>query len=133
MRRTLLPTLLAATFLAAGAAPPDKPFELNGDGRLGLVGDRKPGQPLRPAFFALDRPVKGSVPVLSTRPLFHGLPADANEPPATTVPLYEFVHKDGQRRAYSVEATWSRPGYERAKQPVCLVWRNPVQVVLPRE
>lgn len=124
--------------------------------RFGTVRNLKPKQELRPAFFALDRPAKGSVPVYAReasgggrglqvgepspalagprpQPVFYGLPADTKEPPAPAVPLYEFVHQDGRRRAYSTDSSWSKPGYERAKQPLCLVWRNPLGVALARE
>ena len=29
------------------------------------------------------------------------------KPPATTLPLYEFVHGDGKQRAYSVDPKWT--------------------------
>jgi hypothetical protein len=96
------------------------------------------------AFFALDRPGKGTVPVhageagleAGTRPgtpLFHALPADMKEPPATAVPLYEFVPEDGKKRAYSIDADATIPGYRRAEKPLCLVWRNPIRVALPSQ
>src|SRR5262249_56206818 len=108
-----------------------------------LKGDRA-GQEV--AFFALDRPIKGSIPILeegekrlqagdSAREdraaLFHGLPADTKEPPATTVPLYEFLSPDRKQPAYSTERSWSEPGFRRAKRPLCLVWRNPMRLVVP--
>lgn len=108
-------------------------YELDENGRLGTGRDLKPGQPRRPVFFAQDRPTTGTVPIPGTPPLFHGLPASMKGPPATAVPLHEFVHTDGKQRMYSVDASWSRPDYVRAKQPVCLVWRNPMQVALPGE
>jgi hypothetical protein len=107
------------------------------------------GRSLRIAFFAPDRPARGTVPVCAERasagdrflavggpakktegkrtaPLFYALPAETKEPPATTVPLFEFVHDDGEPRAYSTDASFSRPGYRRSERPVCLVWRNPL-------
>ena len=68
------------------------------------------------------KPEDGRKPV----PLFYALPADQKDPSATTVPLYEFRHKDGVRRAYSTDGSWSRPGFHRMKEPVCRVWRNPM-------
>ena len=118
--------------------------------RFGTVHERKPGQTAPIAFFALDRAGPGTVPIhvrdtdggtalqLNVPPtgrpvpLFHGLAADTKKPPATAVPLYEFV-KDGEKRVYSTDGSWSRAGYERAARPICLVWRNPVRVVLPAE
>jgi hypothetical protein len=100
------------------------------------------------AFFALERPGAGTVPVFASgtilvagkrpasegaAPLFHALPADAQEPPATTVPLHEFVGPDGKSRAYSTDESWPEPGYRRAERPVCRVWANPLRVDLSRE
>jgi hypothetical protein len=61
------------------------------------------------------------------------LPRDHQEPPATAAPLYEFVHEDGARRAYSTDPSWSSPGYRRSEEPLCLVWKNPLAVELPPE
>jgi hypothetical protein len=49
------------------------------------------------------------------------------------VPLYEFVHRDGKRRAYATDRGWQGEGFARAEKPLCLVWRNPTRVVLARE
>jgi hypothetical protein len=89
----------------------------------------------RPAFFAPDRPLPGTVPVLASKvglrvgrrgetgALFHALPADATAP--GTAPLYEYLRREGGRRAYSVDAGLSLAGYRRADRPLCLVWRCP--------
>ncbi len=98
------------------------------------------------AFFALDRPTAGAVPVYEwpsapgeralrigepprpggeATPLFHALPTGAAHQPPTTVPLYEFVHKDGKRRAYSVQEALPAQGWRRLAKPLCLVWRSP--------
>lgn len=60
---------------------------------------------------------------------FYALPADAANPPAATVPLFEDVAADGRRR-YSVDP---RPaaGFTRSAAPVCRVWPNPFTV--PRD
>ncbi len=122
-------------------------------GRYGTFRDLTPGQEARVAFFALDRSIKGAVPVYAHEepgggrclqvgtpsgspkpaPLFYALPADTKQPPATAVPLYEFIHREGKQRAYSTDPSWTQPGYERMKQPLCLVWNNPMRLVLPRE
>jgi len=110
------------------------------------------GHGLRAAFFAPGRPRPGAVPVYDFgrdeghrslhvgKPpdaravmLFFALPADTTPAPAGTVPLYEFVHSDGKRRAYATDKEWSRPGFRRSERPLCLVWRNPLDVTLPRE
>jgi hypothetical protein len=116
--------------------------------RFGTVRELKAKQSAPVAFFALDRSGEGTVPVYAgdegalrigaskdrqPAPVFHALPADSKQQPATAVPLYEFVHKDGRRRAYSTDGDWTSPGYERSAKPICLVWRNPLRVVLPRE
>jgi hypothetical protein len=116
--------------------------------RFGTMRERKPKQPASVAFFALERPGEGTVPVSAgdngglhigdfkdrkTTPLFHAVPADGKQPPATTVPLYEFVHKDGRKRVYSTDGDWSNSGYKRSEKPICRVWRNPLRIVLPRE
>jgi len=104
----------------------------------------KPGR-RRLAFFALDRERRGSLPVYEVRirkgqrvlkvggapspgarPVFHALPAKAGQRPATTVPLYEYVHSDSGKRAYSTDASLSMAGYARSASPFCLVWRNPM-------
>jgi hypothetical protein len=85
------------------------------------------------AFFAPDRPLAGTVPVLAGKEglrvgkadeagaVFYALPAQGPAQPAT-VPLYEYRRGDGPGRAYSVEGRLSLPGYERAEQPLCRVW-----------
>src|SRR5207302_9629410 len=112
--------------LSTGPAP-----ERFGTARLGKAGDP------RVAFFAPDRELPGSVPLLSGeeglrlgRPgeagaLCYGFPADTPSPPRTTTPLYEYRPRQGSRRAYSVNPSLSLPGYERPGRPLCLVWRLP--------
>jgi hypothetical protein len=88
------------------------------------------------AFLALDRAVKGSVPVKLTsgaEPAFHALTADAKEPPPGTVPLYEFVHRDGQQRFYSTDKERTKPDFTRSAEPVGRVWPNPLTVRLPAD
>jgi hypothetical protein len=118
-------------------------------GPFGAASALKPKQ-IRPiAFLALDRAVEGTVPVYprtgeggglqvgnpaAGQPvLFHALPADTKNPPATALPLFELVHQDGKQRAYSVDPTRTRTGFTRREQPLCFVWRNPLQVALPAE
>jgi hypothetical protein len=116
--------------------------------RFGAVRELQAKQAVPVAFFALDRRGEGTVPVYAgangalqiseskdrqSAHLFHVLPADSANPPATTTPLYEFVHKDGRNRAYSTDGDWTSPGYKRSEKPICRVWRNPLRIVLPRE
>ena len=107
------------------------------------------------AFFALDRPTTGTIAVcretdaeggsklIALSPsavkedkaavVFYSLPVALNNPPATTVPLYEFIQADNSRRAYSTDPHWSMSGYRRADQPVCRVWRSPLSADLSWE
>ena len=127
----------------------------SGSSRLGTAGRsgrERSGRPI--ALFAPDRPMPGSVAVYEDgdgvlqvraaagsrppgegKPLFYALPADASSPaPPTVSParvspagvsLYEFVHRDGVRRAYCTDVSWTSPGFRRSQRPVCLVWRDP--------
>ncbi len=93
------------------------------------------GEAARLAFFAPDRPLPGTIPVVAEagalrigqpgkgEALFHALPADTKQPPAATTPLYEYRQRGGTGRAYSVDPALARPGYERTAL-VCLVWRT---------
>lgn len=116
--------------------------------------DREGGplQHERAEFFALERPGTGTVPLFAANvegspglvvgqragdvasdPRIHAVPADAKEAPAATVPLYEFVGPAGKPRVYSLDPSWSGPGYERRDRPVCRVWPNPLRVPLAWE
>ncbi|HEX5272755.1 MAG TPA: hypothetical protein VFW33_19795 [Gemmataceae bacterium] len=112
-----------------------------GDGHYGFAGAlKKKGE--APAFFALDRPRPGSVavyaagglrteaPAAGAKPVFHALPADLRDPPATAIPLYEFVHADGKRRTYTTDRHWHGEGFTRSEKPLCLVWRSPTRLAL---
>jgi hypothetical protein len=105
------------------------------------------------AFFALDRPAAGTVAVRQIKDAagegrlvavgalettgdapsvaFYALPAGRENPPATTVPLYEFISDKGSKRFYTTDQTWIKPGYRRSDAPICRVWRNPMTVTLP--
>ncbi|HZT81707.1 MAG TPA: hypothetical protein VFA26_15880 [Gemmataceae bacterium] len=121
-------------------------YRTGGKDGPGLGTVRRDGKPVGPAaFLALDRPAKGTIAVRQDergrltaggaeegpKPLFHALPADVKEPPATTAPLYEFVHEKHGSRFYTTDAGWSKEGYRREERPVCRVWRNPGRVALP--
>jgi hypothetical protein len=114
--------------------------------RFGAFAESRATPAKRNAFFALDRPGKGTVPIFAeavqdagwvlkvgqpsasgaaAMPVFHALPTDQVDPAKTTVPLFEFVHRDGKKRAYSVDSSWTMPDYQRAPQPICRVWRKP--------
>jgi len=107
------------------------------------------GKPLPIAFFALDRPKAGSIPVYGTQddssawslragapgrpgePLFHALPADMDEPPETTVPLFEFTRENGAGHVYAAGDGAAVAGFRRADRPLCRVWRNPLRWAFP--
>jgi hypothetical protein len=104
----------------------------------------------RIAFFALDRPVAGAVPVFvdyeesgtlrfgaderrnggdGPQPLFYVLTVDAADPPATTTPLYEYTEKPTGRRTYTTDGSWKSRGFERTEKPVARVWHSPMSWV----
>jgi hypothetical protein len=117
---------------------------------FGTIADLPARQPLQPAFFALDRPGKGTVPVYAlegkggsrgltrvssspvARVLFHALPADHKPNQPLLAPLYELIHEDG-RRTCTTDPNWSGEGFRRAERPFCLVWSNPSRAIFPRE
>jgi hypothetical protein len=100
-------------------------------------------------FYALDRPRPGTVPVYAggadgsgtltigaptttgKRPVFYALPHDVKAPPVTAVPLFEYLRESDGARSYSADAGASKPGYQRSRKPLCLVWRNPLTLPLP--
>lgn len=59
-------------------------------------------------------------------PLMFAWPADAKQPPATTVPLYEYRRRDGKSWIYSTQADMPTADYTRSERPVGRVWRNPL-------
>jgi len=102
----------------------------------------------RIAFFAPDRAAPGTVPVYAVplagegmrlsvgaptarpaekegSPLCYALPADMKNPPAATIPLYEFIGEDGSARAYSTDASASFEGCRRREPAICRVWQSP--------
>jgi hypothetical protein len=107
------------------------------------AGQRRPWEGV--AFFALDRPGVGMIPIYEERspdgpsrlvagkeggnrkdqPVFYALPADVKSPPEATVGLFECASADGKRRVYVTGDEPAPEGFERAKAAVCRVWRNP--------
>ena len=88
----------------------------------------------RAAFYAPDRPLAGTVPVVAdgdawrvgdgaSAAVFYALPADAKAPPKSTTPLYEY--RASGSRAYSMNPALRLAGYEKIAKPLCLVWRSP--------
>jgi len=103
------------------------------------------------AFFAPDRPGLAAIPIIEHRdektgewlltskstgrgagskvengqsPLMYVIPADAETPPAGTVPLFAFRQQAGPGVYYSPIAD-PRAGFQRSDRPVGLVWINP--------
>jgi hypothetical protein len=113
------------------------------------------GKPRPIAFFALDRPRKGCIPVFaadseegihrlrvdgpgpSVEPLFFALPKDAKERHDTTVPLYEFTLRNGSSHEgknpvlYAAGEEVTIECYLRAEKPLCFVWQNPMRWSFP--
>lgn len=121
--------LPVAVYVPPGADRPDR-FVLGSQPRSGS----------KVAFFALDRPGNGTIPVYAVSgdggpalvagapganevPRFHALPSDAVKPPGTVVPLYEFTNKETKARAYTTDVLWSQPGFRRSEKPLCRVWQ----------
>jgi len=142
--RLVLPVPVYNRTVADGETSP--PFvtgeRLNPGDRCGAIG-----------WFALDRPSDASVPVFAEQsgdgttllvvgshskppqvrgqPLFHALPADMPDPPDTSVPLFEFVSKDGKQRRYSTQKTLDIAGSKRSVKATCLVWPSPLDATYP--
>lgn len=119
----------------------------DGPGRLrpveGLRFEPRPAEGIV-AFFALDRPGEGTVPVVEVLgpagvelraggddapgddgpTIFHALPVDAPGPPPGTVPLFAF-RDEGGRLVYEAGTHPSRDGLQRIGDPICLVWERP--------
>jgi hypothetical protein len=68
---------------------------------------------------------KSEIRNLKSEIIFYALPLDAAPRPKTVVPLYEFSASEGGRRAYSVDPSWSMPGFKSPGKPLCLIWPNP--------
>ena len=101
-------------------------------------------------FFALERPAEGTVPVFEVEaeggrtlvvgnepeagasPKFHALPADLDEPPTTTAPLFEFNPEAGEAGPVYSTAE-SVEGHRRSEHPICRVWNNPIGFAPPAD
>ena len=107
-----------------------------------------PHKALEIAFFALDRQIKGTVPVYEcldgkrestylslTKPeqgreenyriAFYGLGRDSDQMTSATLPLYEWTSGKTQNRIYSLENEIVEKEYEKAAQALCRVWKYP--------
>ncbi len=104
------------------------------------------------AFYALERPSAQTIPVVaadasdaglqltikatgadgvqSPQPVFYALEANVDEPPSTSVPLYECVRQSDGRRTYLIEDEPVPPGFKRSNGPLCRVWENPATYVM---
>jgi hypothetical protein len=132
------------TTLFSGNADPTPRYDYNqvmyrldlSDPRLALpvpvyydkAGTYRTGRPElgKPAFFALDRAVPGSVPVPSVgSALFNGLPVNAEKAAPQTVPLKEYISLDGKRRIYSTGTIREDHNVRLSERPPCRVWAAP--------
>jgi len=90
------------------------------------------GQFARIAFFALDRPRKGAIPIEAPTTgrgesggvLFYALPADAADPGATVL-LYEYIGEGDDPPIYNVRGDLDLAGYRCCPEPICRVWPSP--------
>ncbi len=101
----------------------------------------------RIAFFALPvgRGTPGSIPIYAhrasgqtilrisrpidlQRPLFHALPVVHQSPNASPdiVPLYRFTHRSSGAMRYSTDEASGDVAWERAREALCRVWKNPI-------
>ncbi len=103
----------------------------------------------RVLFCAPDQQGKGTVPVHGVAnaaggqdlvvgkrdgdPLFYVLPPGPKGIAVTTTELWEFVHDDGVRHAYSIETDWTSAGFRRTGRVIGFVWKNPIKMQMPRE
>lgn len=126
----------------------------DGDVRFGTRGSgNSPDGSGTIAFYALERPSLQAIPIVVAeksnaglelaagepvgadggrriRPVFYALKADVVEPPATSVPLYQYVRPSDGRRAYLAGEEPVPPGFERSDKPLCRVWKNPATYVM---
>lgn len=126
-----------------------------GDGSGGVrysVRETTSSEPLyrAAAFFAPDRPMAGTLPVVERRTggtarlellttgtevmegdrvVFYGVPADAAEAPPATVPLHEYT-RGTERRYAAGDVPPAGEDWTRGPKPVCLVWNNPARQVV---
>ena len=99
------------------------------------------------AFFALDQPGVDTVAVCESetagghpslivddpptndsakrRVRFHALAVNSKNPPASTVPLYEYIDASGDRRVYATDEALTLQGFVRQERPICRVWPTP--------
>jgi hypothetical protein len=113
-----------------------------------------PGDAAQPMIelFALDRPARGSQPVVMTADgpeagrlrcvdasqvdansddvAFYAIPPGAEAASPAVVPLFEYLASDGQPPRYTTDGEWSQAGYTRSPVPVCHVWRSPMRASL---
>lgn len=96
------------------------------------------------AFFAMERPGTNTFSVVwdgtslqvesqsadTATVLFHALPANTKTPPATTTPLYEFIHRESGHRVYSVNPAWDQANYRRSREPICRVWNSKSTILI---
>jgi hypothetical protein len=118
-----------------------RPWAKNGEGIADFSAPDRPGPGLVPVLWRGDVGGGGRLEVdkageASDRrqsALFYALPADAEKPPATTLPLYEWVRESDGARTYSTAPEEGPQGYRRTPEPVCRVWKNPCRVDLSAE
>lgn len=102
-------------------------------------------QDRRIVWYAADRQRKGTIPIYQhldkgkgttilapgrsvadhSTIAFYAIGATEDASAKTTVPLNEFVHAGTGKRLYATADSVQEPGYERARLPICRVWRVP--------
>ncbi len=113
------------------------------DPRVNLpVGVWSGGEPseVPPAFYALERPAEGAVPLdlagvrrvtkVDAPVPIYGYPADGTGAPTATVGLFRETGKEGAAR-YRTEGEPVEAGWTREGRAVARVWPNPLRVAIP--
>lgn len=101
-----------------------------GDGKMPFVF----GAAKEPTFFAFNRPIFGSIPIVSEKDAlrvggtnessahFYALPVESTTARDATTPLFEFLNPGDGPPAYSIGA--GPPGYRKQERPICRVWKK---------
>jgi hypothetical protein len=132
---------LADPRLALPAPVRERPWARGADDAAEFCAPDRPGPGLIPVFWRaegkggrLAAAKAGEALDSRLKARFYALPADAEKPPVTTMPLYEWVRESDGTRAYSTASEAGPPGYRRrSPEPVCRVWKQPCRVDLSAE
>ncbi len=63
--------------------------------------------------------------------LFYALPPDVKEPPAASVPLFEYTRESDGSKFWAAGENGSVQGYRKSDRPLCRVWKSPSSLSYP--